>query len=161
MKDDHKLTLTDIMILGNFVETSVTNDYSPILEYNHLDNHYCNSTYFKQILYAINWGYALHLNPDVWLRHVTVTFILSVLFKTNSLNDPQTSLRHDSRVQTIYYRYIITCTWMIKITTHCSSYESYSREILQYNTELLNNPGLDRAWLSCGLAGCSWTRLEW
>ena len=28
-----------------------------------------------------------------------------------------------------------------------------SREILQYNTELLNNPGLDRAWLSCDLAG--------
>ena len=151
MKDDQKLTLTDMMILGNFVETSVTNDYSPILEYNHLDNH-CNSTFFKQILYAIHWGYALHLNPDVWL---------SVLFKTNSLNDPQTSSRRDSRVQTIYYRYIITCTWMIKITTHCTSYESNPREILQYNTELLNNPGLDRAWLGCGLAGCSWTRLEW
>ena len=53
MKDDHKLTLTDVMILGNFVETSVTNDYSPILEYNHLDNH-CNSTFFKQILHAIH-----------------------------------------------------------------------------------------------------------
>ena len=87
MKDDHKLTLTDMMILRNFIETSVTNDYSPILVYNHLDNH-CNSTYVKQILYTIHWGYALHLNPDVWLGHVTVTFILSVLFKTNSLNDP-------------------------------------------------------------------------
>ena len=87
MKDDHKLTLTDMMILRNFIETSVTNDYSPILVYNHLDNH-CNSTYFKQIFYTIHWGYALHLNPDVWLGHVTITFILSVLFKTNSLNDP-------------------------------------------------------------------------
>lgn len=160
MKGDHTLTLTDVTILGNFFETSVTNDFSSILEYNHLDNH-CNSNFFKQILYAIHWGYALHLNPDVWLRHVTITFILSVLFKTNSLNDPWTSLRRDSRVQTIYYRYIITCTWMIEITTHCTSYESNSREILQYNTELLNNPGLDRAWLSFGLAGCNWTRLEW
>ena len=62
MKDDHKLTLTDVTILGNFFEISVTNDFSPILEYNQLDNH-CNSNLFKQILYAIHWGYALHLNP--------------------------------------------------------------------------------------------------
>ena len=53
LKDDHKLTLTDLMVLGNFVETSVTDDYSSILEYNHLDNH-CNSNFFKQILYAIH-----------------------------------------------------------------------------------------------------------